>query len=341
MNDVLILHNTFGDTGDPLYPSRAAVTEQVEAVGQSCEKLGIKYNVLAVENISHLMSILAGRKEKIIFNLVEEFIGDIKQACFVPLICQSFNKSCTGSKTPVLITAQNKSQTKKLLAERNLPCPAGVTFEQKEKFNAELLGKGKYIIKPALSDASEGITTENVVQIPCESEKAKKIVQQLQKKFKQPVIMEQFICARELNVSVLEKNGKIEVLPIAEIDFSAFPKDLPRIVDYDAKWQKDSFAYNNTPRKIPADLNKKLSSEIEQLAISAWNALDCRDYVRVDFRLDENDRPYIIEVNPNPDISADAGFAAALEAAGIRYEMFVLAIIENADKRLKDFPLCR
>ncbi len=340
-DDILILHNTFGPADDPLYQSRAAVMEQVDMVAQSCKKLGIKHDVLAIENITHLMSILADRKEKIIFNLVEEFVGDIKQACFVPLICQSFSKSCTGSKTAVLITAQDKSQTKTLLTEKNLPCPAGVVFTLTNKFNPNLFKKGKYIIKPALSDASEGITTDSVVEMPADRDKAKKIVQQIQRQFKQPVIMEQYICARELNVSVLERAGKIDVLPIAEIDFSAFPKDLPKIVDYNAKWQKDSFAYNNTPRKIPADLNAKLSKEIEKLAAAAWHTLGCQDYVRVDFRLDEDDKPYIIEINPNPDISPDAGFAAALEAAGIPYELFVFAVIENANKRLKEFPLCK
>lgn len=340
MDDILILHNTFGDAGDPLYQSRAGVMEQVDAVCRSCGKLGIGCDIIAVEDLSHLMSILSSRSEKIVFNLVEEFVGDIRQACFVPLICQSFNKSCTGNKTAVLLTAQDKSRTKKLLAERGLPCPAGVTLQLDEKLNPNQFKQGRYIIKPALSDASEGITTDNVVEMPTDGQRATKIVRQLQKKFGQPVIVEQYICARELNVSVLEKDGRVEVLPIAEIDFSAFPSDLPKIVDYDAKWQKDSFAYNNTPRKIPADLNKKLRSEIERLAISAWNTLDCQDYVRVDFRLDENDRPYIIEVNPNPDISADAGFAAALEAAGIRYKDFVLSVIENAHRRLKEFCLC-
>jgi D-alanine-D-alanine ligase len=337
MDNVLILHNTFGPVDDPLYQSRAGVMDQVEMVEQSCKKLGIKSSVLAIENLEHLMNILPARKEKIIFNLVEEFLGDIQQACFVPIICQAFGRSATGSKTGALITAQNKSQAKAIFAANNIPCPAGAVFQANERFNPNLLKKGKYIIKPALSDASEGITCDGVVEMPVEREKAKTIVQQLQKRFKQPVIVEQFIAARELNVSVLEKNGKVDVLPIAEIDFSAFPKDLPKIVDYNAKWQKDSFAYNNTPRKIPADLNIKLSSEIEKLATAAWQTLGCQDYIRVDFRLDENDKPYVIEVNPNPDISADAGFAAALEAAGIPYELFVFAVLENAVNRLKGF----
>lgn len=341
MDDILILHNTFGPSDDPLYQSRAGVMDQVEAVAQSCKKLGIKSSVLQVENLSHLMKLLEGRKEKIIFNLIEEFVNNIEQAAFVPVICQAFGKSPTGNKTSVLITAQNKFQTKALLTANSLSCPAGVVFQSTERFNPNLLKKGKYIIKPALSDASEGITSDSVVQMPDDRDKAKKIVRQLQQKFNQPVIVEQFISARELNVSVLEKDGKVDVLPIAEIDFSAFPKDQPRIVDYSAKWEKDSFAYNNTPRKIPADLPKNVSRDVEKMTANAWKVLGCQDYARVDFRLDEDNKPYIIEVNPNPDISADAGYAAALEASGIPYELFVFAMIENAAKRLKGISKCR
>ncbi len=335
MDHVLILHNTFGDADDPLYKSRAGVLDQANAVAQSCKKLGIGYSVLPVEHPSHLMQILSARKERIIFNLVEEFVENIQQASFVPVLCQAFFKSCTGNRTQVLMTAQNKAQTKALLLSCGICCPPGIVLSVNEKFNPNLLKKGRYIIKPTLSDASEGITQDCVVQMPDEREKAKTIIRQLQQRFGQPVIAEQFIAARELNVSVLEKNGKADVLPIAEIDFSAFPKDLPKIVDFTAKWEKESFAYNNTPRKIPAELSPNLSREIEKLTIAVWQALGCSDYARVDFRLDENDKPYIIEVNPNPDISPDAGFAAALDAAGIPYELFVFTVLENAGKRLK------
>jgi D-alanine-D-alanine ligase len=338
MDKILILHNTFGPADDPLYQSRAGVLDQVEMVEQSCKRLGLKSTILPVESLTHLMTILGSRKEKIIFNLIEEFVGNIEHAPFVPVICQAFGKSCTGNKTSALITAQNKFHTKALLSANGISCPGGIILKPKEKFNPNLLKKGKYIIKPALSDASEGITTDCVIEMPAHREKAKTIIHQLQQKFDQPVIIEQYISARELNVSVLERNGKVDVLPIAEIDFSAFPKDLPKIVDYSAKWDKDSFAYNNTPRKIPADLDMKLSNQIEKLAISSWQTLGCQDYIRVDFRMDDNDKPYVIEINPNPDISADAGFAAALEAAGIPYELYVFAVIENASKRLKELP---
>ncbi|MFA5291893.1 MAG: ATP-grasp domain-containing protein [Phycisphaerae bacterium] len=337
MDDILILHNTFGPPDDPLYESRASVMDQVVMVEQSCRKLGIKYTVLGVENLMHLISILKDRKEKIIFNLVEEFLESLEQASFVPVICQAFGKSCTGNSTPANILAQNKCQTKSVLAGCGIACPQGTVVLPGMKFEADSLKQGAYIIKPAFCDGSEGITADSVVQLPAETEKTQTLVEQLHGQFGHPVIVEQFIAARELNISMLERNGKADVLPIAEIDFAAFADGQPRVVDYSAKWKKDSFVYNNTPRKIPADLSDDLYVRIEKLSIAAWDAIGCRDYARVEFRLDEDDEPYILEVNPNPDISADAGFAAALAAAGIPYEQFILTLLDNANHRLKGF----
>jgi D-alanine-D-alanine ligase len=101
-------------------------------------------------------------------------------------------------------------------------------------------------------------------------------------------------------------------------------------VDYAAKWLPDSFAYQNTPRVIPARLTRRQADAVRQLALGAWHAMGCRGYARVDMRLNAAGRPQVLEVNPNPDISLDAGFAAALEAGGIPYEEFVEAAIEVA-----------
>ena len=104
-------------------------------------------------------------------------------------------------------------------------------------------------------------------------------------------------------------------------------------IDYAAKWLPGSFGFHNTPRKIPADLLEPVADEVRDLAVRAWRALECRDYARVDFRLDEHDRPYVLEVNPNPDISKDAGFAAALTAGGMDYPRFVWTMLKNAAAR--------
>jgi D-alanine-D-alanine ligase len=156
-------------------------------------------------------------------------------------------------------------------------------------------------------------------------------IEKIHKQFRQPAIVEQFIPNRELNVSVLQLGKRIEVMPIAEIDFGAFKKGKPRIVDYAAKWHADSFEYNNTPRILPTKLPAKTAALVRQYAIGAFTALGCKDYVRVDFRLDEKNNPFVIEVNPNPDISPDAGFAAAIKVGGVNYTKFVETLLRNPE----------
>ncbi|MDH4203410.1 MAG: ATP-grasp domain-containing protein [Phycisphaerae bacterium] len=336
MENILILHNTFGSSDDLLYESRAGVMDQVRAVEQSLDVLGVGSEVLALENLRHLTQVLGARRESLIFNLAEEFLCSIEQACYVPAVCRAFGKRCTGNDTPALLLSQNKIYAKAILRNAGLPCSEGVVIYPQQKADWAQVSAGRYIFKPAFCDASEGITAESVLSLPEERKQGDALIEKLHREFNQPVIVERFIPARELNVSVIERNGKIKVLPLAEIDFSAFSDSQTKIVDYDAKWQKDSFGYNNTPRKIPADVPENVALRVESLAAAAFKAVGCRDYARVDFRLDEDMAPFILEVNPNPDISPDAGFAAAIEAAGIPYERFVWTVLTNTQGRLKD-----
>lgn len=338
MESILILHNTFGDASDPLYESRAGVMDQVRAVQQALDVLGINSEILAVENLRHLTQVLGAHRERLIFNLAEEFLCSIEQACFVPVVCRSFEKSCTGNDTPALLLSQNKIYAKAVLRDAGLPCPEGIAVYPGQKADWSGLSAGRYIFKPAYCDASEGITSGSVLSLPGEKKKADTLTRKLHQQFGQPVIAERFIPARELNVSVIEHAGKIKVMPLAEIDFGAFEESRIKIVDYDAKWQKDSFGYNNTPRKIPADLPEEINGKVKTLAAAAFKAVGCRDYARVDFRLDDDLNPFILEVNPNPDISLDAGFAAAIAAGGIPYERFVWSVITNARNRLGELP---
>lgn len=334
MDAILILHNTFGDPADPLYESRAAVMDQVHAVEAACDAKKIQYTVLAVENLRHLTMLLAAHRESLVFNLAEEFLGDVRQACFVPAVCAAFGKSCTGNDTPALLLAQNKIQAKAVLSGSGLPVASGCVISVGQTIAQATLPSGTYILKPAYCDASEGITLDSVVKLPQEMNRAEAKVANLHHYFAQPVIVEQYIPCHELNVSVMEDNGQIKVMPLAEIDFSAFPDDLPRIVDYSAKWHPDTFTYQNTPRKIPAEIPEPVAERVRTLAAAAWKTLGCRDYTRVDFRLDEQFNPYIIEINPNPDISPEGGFAAAIAAGKIRYAQFVRTMLNNAKHRL-------
>lgn len=330
MQTILILHNTFGSPSDELYLSRAGVMDQVNAVADALIMLGYKYEIVAVPDLRELVKLLASRKEKTVFNLIEEFIGDIEQACYVPVLCKAYGKQCTGNGTPAILLAQNKIRSKAVLAHYNLRCPQGAVLPAGDISPLEQLPAGKYILKPACCDASEGITMDSIIELPDGLGKAQALAKNLFAQFGQSIVVEQYIPAGELNVSVVQIKSRPKVVAVAEIDFSAFKGDMFKIVDYDAKWKPDTFGYNNTPRKIPAKLAPEVYKQVCDMSLAAWRAIGCRGYARVDFRLDEDGTPYILEVNPNPDISPDAGFAAALDYAGIAYDQFVWNMINDS-----------
>ena len=139
------------------------------------------------------------------------------------------------------------------------------------------------------------------------------------------------MAGREFNLSVLASESGPQVLPPAEIDFAAYPADKPRIVGYQAKWDEASFEYHHTPRRFdfpPSDSG--LVAELGRLAIGCWHQFGLRGYARVDFRVDRQGRPWILEVNSNPCLSLDAGFAAAVERAEMTYDEAIRRIVQDA-----------
>ncbi|HPD47165.1 MAG TPA: ATP-grasp domain-containing protein [Anaerohalosphaeraceae bacterium] len=329
----LILHNradprTGDGSGGCFVESQAGVLNEVKAVAEALETLNIAYAVDDIARLDELPEVLARRPERVIFNLVEELPGDIRAACYVPAICRTHGRAVTGNGTSALLLAQNKWQCKAVLHAAGVTCPAGITVFPGQTVEADALPHGRYFVKPAYCDASEGIDGDSVVDWP--GRDLAEAVRRIHERFAQPAIVEQFIAERELNVSVLQKGETVEVLAIAEIDFSAFEAGRARIVDYAAKWHADSFAFNNTPRMIPAPISDAAAECVRRQALGAWHAIGCSGYARVDFRMDDAERTYVIEVNPNPDISPDAGFAAALEKNEINYESFVQVLYDNA-----------
>jgi len=336
---VLIVHHTTermvaGKKQFDCKESNASVLDEVEPVAVALEHLGFAYRVKGLKEITELPDILSRSPEKIVFNLVEDLNGHVLDFCKVPAICRAYGKVCTGGDTPCLLLTQDKWRTKAVLKAANLPCPDGVIVPIGQRIHLQDLTWGKHIVKPVFSDASEGIDVKSVVDLP--SMALHKAIKRIHMQLNQPAIVEQFIPSRELNVSVLQRNGRVEVLPIAEIDFNAFGQDYPHIVDYSAKWMPDSFAYNNSPRIIPTQLSDLLTDLVHIYAITAWNFLGCQDFARVDFRLDEHDNIFILEVNPNPDISLDSGFVAALTAGGIGFEEFIEILMDNSLSRLDE-----
>jgi D-alanine-D-alanine ligase len=224
--------------------------------------------------------------------------------------------------------ALNKQLAKQVLRMNKIPVPRGMLLSSPEfDWQGEL--SFPLIVKPAQEDASVGITPSSVVEDEWELRfQVERLFQQL----RQPLLVEEYIHGREINIAVLG-NEPPECLPLSEIDFSHMPPGYPHIVTYNAKWKKDSLEYQGTLPICPAEVEPDIAARLRQVALAAYEATGCRDYARVDIRVDAEGNIYVVEVNPNPDISPDAGLARAAQAAGLGYQQLILKLVRLAARR--------
>ncbi len=223
-----------------------------------------------------------------------------------------------------------------MLAGYPLPSdpPVFVTKSTPDPFVA-----GRFIIKAVWEHGSFGLRDDSIVEV-AGAEELRRHVEEQAARLGRECFAEQFIEGREFNLSLLTGGCRTDfqsvppqVLPPAEIDFSAFPTGKPQIVGYEAKWDDASFEFHQTPRRFdfpPED--GPLLQRLTELARRCWEVFDLRGYVRVDFRVDGAGQPWILEINTNPCLSPDAGYAAALQRAEISYEDAMQRIVDEAAK---------
>ena len=276
------------------------------------------------------------RKDKdnidIAFNLCDDgFFFNPELEPHLPAMLDILGITYTGSNYLSLALCLDKALAKNLLAYHDIPTPRFQVFRVgNELLNRTL--KFPLIVKPVHEDASIGINDESVVRDePGLRTRAKHVIAE----YKQPALAEEFIDGREFNVGIIG-DKEHEVLPVSEILFDGLPEDKPKIVNYAAKWKKDSIDYNSTQRSCPADIDEQLRKTLASLALKSSKLMLCRDYFRVDFRLDRENNPFVLEVNPNPDISEDAGLAAMAKAMGYSYKEIIGKIVESAVRRKHD-----
>jgi D-alanine-D-alanine ligase len=185
------------------------------------------------------------------------------------------------------------------------------------------------IVKPAREDASVGICSASVTH---NQEALAQRVAYVLENYRQPALVEEFIEGREIYVSILERVGNEPmVFPFFEIDFSDMPSDRPNIVSFEGKWVEDSVEFKGTRPVRCERLSVELRAHIAKTALQAFRAVGLRDYGRIDFRLSAAGVPYVIDVNPNCDLSDLAGgYSRAAKAAGLSYKELILSIVELA-----------
>jgi D-alanine-D-alanine ligase len=261
----------------------------------------------------------------IVFNWCESIPGIAHSEWMVAQSLELQKFVFTGASSAALALCGDKCRVKEILEQSGIPTPAWRLYDRPR---ADGWNKFPAMVKPVKEHCSLGITRESVVMT--EAELTGRIAR-LVEIYRQPVLVEDFIDGREFHVSIWG-NGQIEMLPPAEMDFSLFSEVRDRLCTYESKFVAGSAHYEGVEILMPAPLGKEGLAAIERVSKAAYTATGCRDYARIDLR-SRDGVFYVLDVNPNADISPDASLAWAAETAGYSYGETGSRIIQLAAKR--------
>jgi D-alanine-D-alanine ligase len=301
-------------------PDETDTVISAEAVAGALEVLGFAAEIIALNPDLSQLDALPARRPLVVFNLVDAVNGDGRLAPMVPARLDTLGLRYTGCGTSAWLDTLSKIGTKLKLAHVGLPTPSW------SEDGSGLDPQVRVIVKPVWEHGSLGLDERSVMR----GADAARAIAERNMRWKTEHFAEGYLDGREFNLSLLEGPTGPRVLPIAEIVFEGFA-EAPRIVGYDAKWVPDSQAYVGTPRRFGLEADTpELAAKLTGLALAAWQLFALSGYARVDFRLDGEGEPAILEVNMNPCLSPDAGFAAAAKEAGFAYEAMIAAIVETS-----------
>jgi D-alanine-D-alanine ligase len=297
------------------------VLDQVDHIEKHLVELGISvYRKGITEKFMSEVEELLKEKPDFVFNLVESINNKGELIYFVPALLSLHSIPYSGISFEAIFLTTNKTICSKMMKTAGINNPGAYLPSW---LNTLIPGR-KYIVKPIWEDGSLGITDKSVFE--CKPGFEEKLAGLDDAHW----FIEDFIDGREFNISVLAGKDGPEVLPPAEIVFVNYGNDRPRIIDFKAKWEMESFEYINTVREFPgSQLSDKLLANLRDAALSCWNLFNLKGYARVDVRTDDDGNVFVIEINGNPCISPDGGFVAATREAGYAFTEVLQRIIND------------
>lgn len=315
---VAILHNEIvNDTADEL-----DVLAQRDLVSEACLNLG--YNVISLtvgHDLHQDLNSIANKKADIVFNLVESVWGKGELIYLAPAILTAHKIHYTGVPLDALFVTTNKVLAKKMMRLNNLPTTDFFTISEIDRLDQ----KKRYIAKPIWEEASVGISSDYIFTA-AEGDKIDKIKELSPAHY----FVEEFIDGREFNVSILSDETGPEVLPPAEMIFSPYFDNRPKIVGYKAKWDETSEEYKETNRSFGTlETNKRLKDRLVDICLRSWEAFNLHGYARIDFRVNGDEDIFILEINGNPCIAPNSGFVAAINQAGYSNNAMIKRILND------------
>jgi D-alanine-D-alanine ligase len=312
------------------------VVKCAEAIATALRSSSIETDLAPItEEAEHTLARYDPQKW-LIFNLAEGWGGRLYEEARIAWLLESRGYYFTGSSARAIALTTNKALAKSFLSRAGLHTPDWWLIHSPDQISKERDLPFPLFVKPVAEDASLGIGKESVVY---DHKTLRDRISYVIDHYHQSALVEEFIDGREISAAAWGE--PLELLPLSEIDFRKFTSPQARIVDYEAKWQEDSFEFQNTPTICPADLNPKLKKIISRYALHALQCTGATNYARVDMRVTEDGVPHILEINCNPDLSPGAGFFHAVEKTGLTYQEMVINILTQARRHSDVYSFAR
>ncbi len=303
--------------------------ETIQAIAGALRR---HHEVVLIEANGAAASRLKSEKPELVFNVAEGRSGPLREA-EIPALLESLGIPYTGSNSETLSVCLDKAWTKRVLRQNGIPTPDYLVCENTNYYLNGL--KFPLIVKPLWEGSSKGIPDKAVVETP---QALRKQIERVLDHYHQPALIEQFLTGREFTVALLGNNASLEALPIVEINLAALPQAARRIYSYEAKWVWDTPESPLPIFECPAKISYALEKKLNHLAKRTFQVLKCRDWCRIDLRLDHEGEPFVLEVNPLPGILPDpeqnSCFPKAARAKGMTYEELILQVLSIACKRV-------
>ncbi|HEX8173385.1 MAG TPA: D-alanine--D-alanine ligase [Thermoanaerobaculia bacterium] len=332
---VTVLYNTFegyeeypgafAEAAAPKKKKKKKKKTDIEAICDALRELGHEASTFAIDGRPQTLTRLARSSFDLYFNLVESYGGNDTMEMHFAAFLDLVGKKYTGAGPQGSFLAMDKSIAKKIVRYHELYTPYSAVVNKGRVEHAQDI-QFPVIVKPANEDASKGIDAASVVN------SVKDLLERISyihEEFDCPALLEEYIEGREIYAAVLG-NDRVEALPLVELDLSKLPEGMPKIAGYEVKFDVNTEAYKKTKSAPARDLDEETTLRIQETARTAFRALQLRDYGRIDLRLAQNGRVYVLEANPNPWLDPAAEFAMAAKESGKSYTEMIGVIVENA-----------
>ncbi len=334
--------DTFTENLPPIRSNNFTQTESVietyaewdtwETINALKVAIEVFHHVTLIEADSNAFEKFKQSNPDIVFNIAEGF-NNLSRESQIPAMLDMLDIPYTGSDALTLGICLDKARTKEILSYYKIP-------------NAKFLLVDKYIplsnhsiefpsiVKPVSEGSSKGIFNSSLVRNYDElNTEIKRVVDE----YNQPAIIEEFLAGKEFTVAIIGNGDNTEILPIVEIKYENFPDNVEHLYSYEAKWILDTKDNVFDVFECPAAIDNDLEKQIKDAALRAYKVLRCKDWSRIDIRLDKNETPNVIEINPLPGIMPDpnenSSFPKAARTAGINYNEMIQRVLFEACKR--------